>query len=413
VQDDRLGPEDSPLPTLSTERRAIVACIRAALGLGESRHSAALADWDEALAWARRQHVMPLIQAGRAALDLPFESPIRKELRGSYVGSAVWVQTVLEPVLRRALGALTAAGCEPIVLKGAALAYQVYPAPAYRSMGDVDLLVAGEQIGQASKALLAAGFGVDPDEYQPTHHLRPFRAPGYPLPVELHHRLLVEPHRYSIDLDEIRGRAQVRTLAGVQARVLDPADALLHTCVHLTASHRYLGAPLRDLTDILALTTRRNIRLDWSFFLDLVARSRTAGAVYWPLFLSRRWLGAPVPSWVLTRLAPPSPIRNLLARIAEPGFILDRQSPAGAGSAALYEVLLSVSLHTACSVRQQAAGLIEALLLSDGAVDKRCALPPARPTRLGGRLRYLARVTRPARFAKAAGAISRLLWAPA
>ena len=63
-----------------------------------------------------------------------------------------------ERELRRLLERLAAAGVNALLLKGAGLAYTVYPAPHLRPRGDVDLLIARADLEAADRALLAGGW---------------------------------------------------------------------------------------------------------------------------------------------------------------------------------------------------------------------------------------------------------------
>jgi hypothetical protein len=53
--------------------------------------------------------------------------------------------------------ALHAAGIPALLLKGAALVETVYPDPAQREMLDLDILVPGEQLDEASSVLTPLG----------------------------------------------------------------------------------------------------------------------------------------------------------------------------------------------------------------------------------------------------------------
>src|SRR5205814_1722191 len=79
-------------------------------------------------------------------------------LRWHHLASALRHESSVGPVLWQALRALTAAGLEPIVLKGAALAYTAYPEPALRTHSDIDLLLGPDELPLASDVLAEAGF---------------------------------------------------------------------------------------------------------------------------------------------------------------------------------------------------------------------------------------------------------------
>ena len=55
------------------------------------------------------------------------------------------------------LAALESAGIRPVILKGAALAYSLYPTPALRPRADLDILVAPDERDSAWQILLNLG----------------------------------------------------------------------------------------------------------------------------------------------------------------------------------------------------------------------------------------------------------------
>ena len=59
------------------------------------------------------------------------------------------------------LAALAKAGVQPILLKGTALAYSLYPAPVLRTRGDTDLIIESQTRARVDAALLELGFERD------------------------------------------------------------------------------------------------------------------------------------------------------------------------------------------------------------------------------------------------------------
>lgn len=342
---------------LTPELRLLVEAIRSALGWEAPPWAGEPVDWAVLLRLAARHGLAPLAHAGLPVLDVPAPEAVLARLRAAYLGAAFRTEAWVEPTLRRALGALAKAGLEPIVLKGAALAYTVYPEPALRTLADIDLLLPSAELPRAGAALASAGFHVDTTQPEATHHLRPFYLEDGQVAVELHDRLLPEPHPYAIDLADLWARAELGEIAGVEARVLALPDALLYACVHLSYAHRYRWFPFRTLTDILVIAAAQD-EADWDCFRDAVARSRTGGAVYWPLAFASSWLEAPVPERVLMALAPPEPVRRLVGAVAAPRYVLGNEPPPDAGRAALYRMVLDFSLHAARSPGEQLAAYL-------------------------------------------------------
>lgn len=74
-----------------------------------------------------------------------------------------------------------------VLMKGPEIA-GLYPDPALRPFGDLDLLVPDAE--EAHRMLLAAGFVTvgPPEPYVDIHHLQPLQWPEIPLPIEIHER---------------------------------------------------------------------------------------------------------------------------------------------------------------------------------------------------------------------------------
>jgi hypothetical protein len=267
-------------------------------------------------------------------------------------------------------------------------------------MGDLDVIVPENQLDPGDAALRLAGFEPETDPFPSPHHLPPYRVRDSPFAVELHHQLMPHEHPFPIDLAALRARAQAARIAGVDVRVLAPEDTLVHVSVHLSAAHRYRLHPLRGLVDILAITTRWRDELDWRLVAEITRRCDAAGAVYWPLLMTRAWLGVEVPDRALERLAPPRPLHHLFRTIAEPAYILEGRRATIAGSDTLQELVLTWSLQTGRSPLRQAEMLVRAIF------------PPPDPARPGtdrAGPRHAAYLLSPARLGRAAGALARLL----
>lgn len=221
--------------------------------------------------------------------------------------------------------------------------------------------------------------------------------------IELHHHILSEENPYAIDMDGMWRRAQYHDVAGAQVRVLAPADMLIHVCIHAAFGHRYEFFPLRTLVDVLGLTSSSRLSLDWDVVLDSVRATRSAGGVYWPLRLSRHWLGAPVPDRVLAALAPPAPMRRLMEPVLESSYVLDGQAPPEWGAKVLYRLLREISLYGGCSAPQQMGAAVRGLF---PATDDITHLAPDVTQ---SRLRYAAALWNPPRLARGAMALGRHL----
>jgi hypothetical protein len=86
--------------------------------------------------------------------------------RNAAIGQAMWELRHRE-LLQEALARLSASGAKPLLFKGTALAYDLYPAPFLRSRGDTDMIVsacAGDRAGATLEELgFSRGFSIDGD----------------------------------------------------------------------------------------------------------------------------------------------------------------------------------------------------------------------------------------------------------
>lgn len=158
---------------------------------------------------------------------------------------AATLELVTSEAQAKLLAALAAANVEPIVLKGAAIAYTHYPGPSLRSKSDFDLLFRRQDLGGSFRVMEKFGY-----RYQPRPGLLGQEL-GYRPPadsclyhLDIHWRVTTYPLLADVlDYDEIRARA-VRV--GKNGLGLCPEHALMHACIHLV-KHQSSGDPIRLL----------------------------------------------------------------------------------------------------------------------------------------------------------------------
>jgi hypothetical protein len=203
---------------------------------------------------------------------------------------------------------LADAGIRAIVLKGSALASRLYPEPWIRGyQSDVDLLVHPRDFDGATRLLEKSGWRIAIEftgKRLDFGHDRSLIGPG---------RVLLELHftpswhfQARFDADALFDRARAQELEGEQVLVLDPADQLVHLCVHAGA-HGFEG--LKWLFDVKLAALRD--APPWERFIDFARRARVAAASGTALAEAKRRVQAPVPGWVLESLRPGLPRRAL------------------------------------------------------------------------------------------------------
>jgi hypothetical protein len=144
--------------------------------------------------------------------------------------------------MRRVVQALGDAGVRAVILKGSALAYTHYPEPWCRTRADLDVLVARHQRDEAGRVLRAAGY-VPGDLVSGTWLMQQDLwerelAPGAMQMVDVHveftNRVFFASHFPAADG---LAHAVPAPFAGPHGWQLDPADALIFSCIHRVAHH--------------------------------------------------------------------------------------------------------------------------------------------------------------------------------
>jgi len=207
---------------------------------------------------------------------------------------------------RQAVRLLRGAGVPFLVLKGAALARWLYPAPYLRPRSDLDLLFAEREVlANAAAALAPAGYApVDQFPPHPSYEIELRRATG-PLAhtIDAHWRMANSGvHFDCLRFDELAAAA--RPVPGLEGALgLEPVHALLHACVHRLSNIRDpIGDLLHWLFDIHLLACGLD-ESAWSRLVRLAVERRLAGPCESALSAVAALFTTPVPAPVRAELA--------------------------------------------------------------------------------------------------------------
>lgn len=216
------------------------------------------------------------------------------------------------------LSALDAAGVRALLLKGAALAYDLYDAPAQRPRGDTDLLVAPSDRARARATLAAQGWdhfldGPDAIEASQFQERWERRTPdGLDHAIDLHWQAMNATALPDlVPFEAAWARARALPALGPAARALPLDRALLFACAH-RAQHRvvpyfaaggthYGGDRLIWLQDI-DLIARAMTEPEWDAFTDAAEGADVAAVALDGLDAAARALGTAPPPAILARL---------------------------------------------------------------------------------------------------------------
>src|SRR5690348_4097112 len=185
------------------------------------------ADWDEVFQGVCRNGLLGLtyryLHQG-VSRDYPpaaFKEAIQQARYREAVGVALLYRGI-----RAALTLLTDASLDFLVLKGPALAQQVYPQPSLRSFSDLDLMVHERDLRAIQRVLLAAGFIAEDGDALLRPRLVPQAAiyelkywhPAWRLRVEIHGDDLLNAGLASRDVAGYWARAENITLQEVPVK---------------------------------------------------------------------------------------------------------------------------------------------------------------------------------------------------
>ncbi len=286
------------------------------------KNERALGSWAE---WHRQEPHLDTVEQGSYRL-LPLlyrnlgprlaDSPDAARLKGIYRHSWAANQLGLQAG-RRAIDALQGAGLEVLALKGAALIDSAYQDPGARPMGDVDLAVGHDRIGEAVRALLGASLTAiedDPERLLAVRHSLAFCGPDGQ-EIDLHRGMLWRP-----GLDEEFWRGSIEgEIGGARVRILNPADQLLHVCAHGAAWNPV--HPVRWAADAFKVIETAGPGLDWQRLVTMARRGRLTVPLSDALTCLAVDLEAPVPERAISELtrAPASRAeRRAHAALAQP-----------------------------------------------------------------------------------------------
>ena len=208
-------------------------------------------DWSALIATARAEQLIGSLAARLENLPIPQKvtqilAAARRESTHQRT-RALWEAEMA----RRALAPL---GIPAILLKGTAFHAANLMAAEGRSVGDLDILVPRERIGEAEAALIAAGWermkeagGYDDDYYRRwMHELPPLIHRDRDRMIDVHHTILPPTARPTPDAAALIADS-IALESGL--RVLSPADMVIHAAAHLFADGDLAGG-LRNLWDI-------------------------------------------------------------------------------------------------------------------------------------------------------------------
>ena len=270
----------------------------------------------EAIGDAALYHGVAGLLADRPEVLRDWPGPLVDRLTHQARAQAMWELRHRE-VLTKLLAALQDHGIPSLLMKGTAVAYDLYANPAARSRGDSDLLVAADDLGKCQSVLAELGFEPGTGDglaeefanQQPWIHTA---ADGSTHAIDLHwHVMNAHSLRDMLPVGECLAQSRPLPRLSPEARTMDRVRLLLHTCLH-RAMHRnapyfvgratYFGSDRLIWTYDVHLLSEALDRDQWSLFCKLAEEKGVAGVCLDGLQKAKASLGTRIPDDVLGNL---------------------------------------------------------------------------------------------------------------
>jgi hypothetical protein len=278
--------------------------------------------WERLPALARFHGVAPLVcHAFAAGWPAAIPAAVRRSLEAAAYGEIA--NTLM---LRRALPAILAAAAPiaPIVLlKGAALAEDLYERPTLRPLTDLDLLVPEQHAEAVTRAVAALGYQAVPTmapglEHAINHHTALFGGSGGGTHIEIHWGLVAGSADWRAAPVEWFWTQTEPMPAAPTAGVLrlTPSALLLHLAAHLVLQHAAMPARLIWIYDIHLLVS--SCAIDWELLGSQACTLGWHAAVRAALDQAHACFGTPIPNAAIRVLSATAPTRRSSRRAGLP-----------------------------------------------------------------------------------------------
>jgi hypothetical protein len=261
--------------------------VSATLTLLRGQTPSCAVDWEDVVAFASAQLVLPALRPGPCA---PAEA--EEFLAGIHTANVA-----RNGEMRRALAelglSLNRLGITPVLLKGAGILATRDPSETgWRFLSDLDLLVPADGLDAALKAVEGLGFVPTDTGYNPARdaHYPALIAPGGRFALELHTRLFANPTLPLLE-SSLPLRSQPIGIDRAVYGLPQLADRLAHLIGHAQLHHGHYRARrllLRGYLEVSLLTEGHRARELWRDVLAPFATGR-----------QRRAAGAYLAAWAL------------------------------------------------------------------------------------------------------------------
>ena len=201
------------------------------------------------------------------------------------------------------LSELAAAGTAPIVVKGTALAYTAYDAPALRPRLDTDIMIDAVERGVTRRVLEGCGYVAPPycDELFAQFQMERTDRFGLRHVIDVHWKISTQPmFADALDHERMLSRAIPVPALGMSAVAPCAVDALLLACMHPVMHHQNTERILWTCDTHLLASALQSA--EWGDFVDCAVQERVAAVCAHGLQGAHALFDTPVPPDVMSRL---------------------------------------------------------------------------------------------------------------
>src|SRR5262245_18868620 len=277
-------------------------------------------DWEYLLQLAFRHGVMPLLCRSLETVGADL-APQRfmKELARAFHANR-FHNIFLARELIAIVEELKSRGIESLPYKGPVLALSAYQDLALRQFGDLDILIAKEQMSAAKDALSLRGYHAEYElepqaekEFIDTHHDFPMMRSDGRVVVEIQWAITEWSFRIPARFDYFRQRAKPLRVLGADLLNLKPEADLIALSVHASIHCWDRLIWVSDVAELL----RSHPDLNWPEALAEARRLGTQRMVFVGLSLCRDLLGTILPENVVEMLERDAVVRALATEAGE------------------------------------------------------------------------------------------------
>ncbi len=248
---------------LSAPEQLIALCVRLRWGdsdtiLARELSRSGCVDWNEFVHLAVDHRVAPLIYCTLKEQPGLVPTHVLRSLHDEYVRAALNNSLLLEG-LGIILSTFAAERIEVVLLKGAALAQNLYSNIALRPMGDLDLWVQPQDLSAAVTAMMSLGYEISEklEEHRPGaeaafgYVITFSREKPWPILVELHWRPR-HPFEYGSRLSDawLWSQTEAAMVSEHPVRLLKPEAQALYLSLHLCNHYPHLWGWLCDIREL-------------------------------------------------------------------------------------------------------------------------------------------------------------------